>query len=80
MSVCSLNDSLYSPCDGVGSGGGDLPPPDICNFTSDEARLLLEVVPRYLYRITITATNDIGSSNISGVGEVVGAQGCTLSM
>ena len=80
VSVCSLNDSSYCPGDDIGSGDGDLLPPDIRNFTSDEPRLLLEVVPTYVYRITITATNGIGPSDMSDVAEVVGAQGSTLSM
>ena len=80
VSVCSRNDSDYCPGDDVGSGDGGLAPSDIDNFTSDEPRLLLEVVPTYVYRITITATNDIGPSYVSDVGEVVGAQECTLSM
>ena len=80
VSVCYVNDSTYCPGDEVGSGDGDLLPPDILNFTSTEPRLLLKVVPTYMYHITITATNDIGPSNMSGVAEVTGAQGCTLSM
>ena len=73
-------DSTYCPGDEVGSGGGDLVTPDILNLTSTDPYLLLEVVPTYMYRITITATNDIGPSDMSDVAEVVGAQGSTLSM
>ena len=80
VSVCSLTVSAYCPGDEVGSGEGNLVSPDIDNFTSDEPRLLLEVVPTHVYRITITATNDVGPSNVSDVGEVVGAQRCTFSM
>lgn len=80
VSVCYVNDSTYCPGDDIGSGEGDLLPPDIENFTSDEPRLLLEVVLTYMYRITITATNDIGPSDTSDVAEVVGAQRSTLSM
>ena len=81
LSVCYVNYSNFCPGDigSVGGGGGDLLPPVIQEFTSTEPRLLLEVVPTYLYRISITATNDIGPGNMSDVAQVVGAQRSTLS-